>query len=259
MLIFSDFKLLSEKMEDNLKYINFSLDKCPSDHYICGVQLFTTNKMSTIMRKITDRQKDILSFIQQFRDEVGYPPTLREIGKKFGIVSTFGVKRHLDALSKKGYLNVESATSRGITILQENNSFPNTSFNNKSIEINIIGRVAAGSPIQAIENVEGSMVIDSAFLKRDGDYFGLKVKGDSMINAGICEGDIVVVHHTDVSSNNDIVVALIDGEATVKRLDKKNNSIKLIPENDKYQPIDLTNNENFSIIGNVVGVFRWLN
>jgi len=73
MLIFSDFKLLSEKMEDNLKYINFSLDKCPSDHYICGVQLFTTNKMSTIMRKITDRQKDILSFIQQFRDEVGYP------------------------------------------------------------------------------------------------------------------------------------------------------------------------------------------
>ncbi|MHC1737670.1 MAG: transcriptional repressor LexA [Ignavibacteriaceae bacterium] len=211
------------------------------------------------MKKLTDRQKDVLSFIQQFRDQVGYPPTLREIAKKFGIASTFGVKRHLDALSKKGYLNVESSTSRGITILQEINSFPNTSFRNKFTEINVIGRVAAGSPVQAIENVEGSMVIDSSFVQRDGDYFGLRVKGDSMINAGICEDDIVVVHHTNQNLHNDIVVALIDGEATVKRLEKRNDRIRLIPENDKYDPIDMTDNETFSIIGNVVGVFRWLN
>lgn len=211
------------------------------------------------MKKLTDRQKDVLSFIQQFRDQVGYPPTLREIAKKFGIASTFGVKRHLDALSRKGYLNVESSTSRGITILQEINSFPNSAFNNKFIEISVIGRVAAGSPVQAIENVEGSMVIDASFIQRDGDYFGLRVKGDSMINAGICEGDIVVVHHTNQNLHNDIVVALIDGEATVKRLEKRNDRIRLIPENNNYNPIDVTDNETFSIVGNVVGVFRWLN
>lgn len=214
--------------------------------------------------KLTDRQKNILEFIQQFREVNGYPPTLREIGKKFEISSTFGVKRHLVALQKKGYLNIESNASRGISFLQKD-------FNNKEsaahlIEDNIeferipiVGRVAAGSPVLAIENIEGSAVIDSSFLRKSQDCFALKVKGDSMLNAGIYEGDIVIVCPQKEALNGDIVVALLDDEATVKTFEKKNNKIKLVPENDKYQPIEISSKKEFSILGKVIGVLRLLN
>ena len=137
-------------------------------------------------KQLTDRQEEILNFIQQFQQEYGYPPTLREIGKQFSISSTFGVKRHLDALSKKGYLNILSNTSRGISITRED--FETTeviSYNelNNLNKIPIIGRVAAGSPIMAEENLEGSIVIDPGFLKKDADSFALKVKVDIMIEA----------------------------------------------------------------------------
>jgi len=206
---------------------------------------------------LTDRQQEILLFIQQFRDEMGYPPTLREIGKKFDISSTFGVKRHLDALEKKGFLSVESFASRGISIKNENSTTPDIRTN--AVPVNIIGRVAAGVPVTAIENVEGTILLDPTFLRSEGEYFGLKVKGESMINAGIFDGDVVIVDNSAQIMHNDIVVALIDGEATVKRLYKKANILKLMPENENYLPIDLTFSENYSIIGQVTGVFRWLN
>ena len=211
------------------------------------------------MKDLTERQQAVLDYILRFQKEAGYPPTHREIGNRFGITSTFGVKRHLVALEKKGYLNVDSATSRGLKVLHKGGNEKTIHKDVRSREISVIGRVAAGSPIQAIENIERTLMVDAAFLKKDGEYFGLKVKGDSMINVGICEGDIVIVHHTEQFSSHDIVVTLIDGEATVKRLEKRPNSIRLISENEKYQPIDLTGNENFSIIGKVVGVYRWLN
>lgn len=207
--------------------------------------------------KLTDRQQQILSFIEQYRDEVGYPPTLREIGKKFDISSTFGVKRHLDALVKKGYLNIESNASRGITILQNNESQLRRT--NTFTQVPIVGRVAAGTPINAVENYEGTIVIDPQFIKKSEDCFALKVRGDSMINAGIFEDDLLIVSPNEETINGDIVVAMLDDEVTVKKLERKNSAVRLIPENDNYKPIEVSSRKNFSIVGKVLGVFRWIN
>lgn len=207
---------------------------------------------------LTDRQQQILSFIEQYRDEVGYPPTLREIGKKFDISSTFGVKRHLDALVKKGYLNIESNASRGITILQNNISF----LKGRSgifTQVPIVGRVAAGTPINAVENIEGTIVIDPKFIKKAEDCFALKVCGDSMKNAGIFEDDLVIVSSKEETNNGDIIVAMLDDEVTVKRFERKNSVIRLLPENENYRPIEVNDRKNFSIVGKVLGVFRWIN
>lgn len=213
-------------------------------------------------KQLTERQEEILSFIEKFLDENGYPPTLREIGKKFKISSTFGVKRHLDALVKKGFLKIEGFASRGITLLHQNGdqeSVKDISFRNErvSIEIPIVGRVAAGVPMLATENIEGNIVIDSSYLRKSGDCFALRVKGDSMINAGIFEGDLLIVQQSKQASNGEIVVALLDDEATVKRYEHKNDKIRLLPENNSYQPIEVNESKEFSIIGKVAGVIRW--
>ncbi len=211
-------------------------------------------------KPLTDRQQEILLFIEQFRESVGYPPTLREIGKKFSISSTFGVKRHLDALVKKGYLIIESNTSRGITSVRKDDDKPKYNYeNNVFAKVPIVGRVAAGSPITAIENIEGSVIVDPAFIKKAEDSFALRVKGDSMINSGIFENDLVIVTPNKNPMNGEIVVAMLDDEATVKTFENKNNKIRLIPSNDNYQPIEITTDREFSIVGKVVGVVRWLN
>lgn len=213
-------------------------------------------------KQLTDRQEEILSFIEKFLESNGYPPTLREIGKKFEISSTFGVKRHLDALVKKGFVKIEGFASRGITLLHQNGDQESTkdiSFRSErvSIEIPIVGRVAAGVPMLATENIEGNIVIDSSYLRNSDDCFGLKVKGDSMINAGIFEGDILIVRQSKQANNGEIVVALLDDEATVKRYENKNDRIRLLPENSTYQPIEVNQSKEFSIIGKVAGVIRW--
>lgn len=219
--------------------------------------------MSTIMKKqLTERQEEILSFIQQFQQECGYPPTLREIGKKFNISSTFGVKGHLDALSKKGYLSILSNASRGISITKDefnNAAIIDISEKESSNKIPIIGRVAAGSPILAEENIEGSVVIDPSFLKKTENCFALKVKGDSMIEAGIFEDDLVIIVPQTNATNGDIVVARINDEITVKVYEYKNQVIKLIPQNKNYSPIIIENKNEFSIVGKVTGIVRWLN
>ena len=213
--------------------------------------------------KLTDRQEEILIFIQQFTKENGYPPTLREIGKHFQISSTFGVKRHLEALVKKGHINIESNASRGISLVKRNHEeLLDRSFNyeDEFVKIPVIGRVAAGIPITAIENMEGSLVVDPAFLKKPENAFALKVRGDSMINAGINEGDLVIVSPNEQASNGDIVVALLNDEATVKRIELINNKkIKLLPENSSYSPIEINDKDDFKLIGKVKGVVRWLN
>jgi repressor LexA len=209
--------------------------------------------------KLTDRQKDILDFICQYKDENGYPPTLREIGKNFDIVSTFGVKRHLDVLEKKGFIAVLAKQSRGIAILKPEllkNSF--TSYDNTN-RVPIVGQVAAGSPVLAVENIEGSIAIDSSYLKRPESSFALRVKGDSMINAGVFEGDLVIVSPVLEVKNGEMIVAMINGEVTVKNFEKKDKIIQLNPENEKYQPIIVTEQDEFSVVGKVVGVFRWIN
>jgi len=213
-------------------------------------------------KELTDRQNRILTFIKEFLRENGFPPTLREIGKGFEISSTFGVKRHLDALEKKGYIRIESNASRGIAILQDDDGINLSTANDQNeffSKIPIVGRVAAGSPILAMENIEGSVIIDPSFIKTTEDAFALRVRGDSMINAGIFEGDIVIVSPNQKGNNGDIIVAMLDDEVTVKRLEMKNNSIKLIPENKDYRPIEINEKSRFSIIGKVKGVVRWLN
>ena len=213
-------------------------------------------------KELTDRQNKILTFIRDFLRENGFPPTLREIGKAFEISSTFGVKRHLDALEKKGYIRIESNASRGIAILQDDDGINLSTANDQNeffSKIPIVGRVAAGSPILAMENIEGSVIIDPSFIKTTEDAFALRVRGDSMINAGIFEGDIVIVSPNQKGNNGDIIVAMLDDEVTVKRLEMKNNSIKLIPENKDYRPIEINEKSRFSIIGKVKGVVRWLN
>lgn len=187
---------------------------------------------------------------------------MREIGKKFDILSTFGVKRHLEALTKKGYLNILSNASRGISINKnESESLDLINYQevNNISKIPIIGRVAAGSPITAEENVEGSIVIDPAFIKKDEDSFALKVKGDSMIEAGIFEGDLVIISPKAIVKNGDMIVARLEDEVTVKIYENKNSIVKLIPQNKNYQTIIVKNKNEFSIVGKVTGVVRWIN
>ena len=217
--------------------------------------------MNEKKNQLTDRQEEILKFINSYREVNGFPPTIREIARQFGMSSTFGVKKHLDALVKKGYLHIESNASRGISTLQSNEPASSTIFESNDIfnRIPVIGRVAAGTPILAEENIEGSIVIDPTLASKSGNAFALKVKGDSMINAGIFDGDFVIVEPQKEAKSGDIVVALIDDEATVKTFERKNDKVRLLPQNDSYNPIDVTNKENFSLVGRVKGIVRYFN
>jgi repressor LexA len=202
-------------------------------------------------QQLTDRQQEILTFIQQFTQEAGYPPTLRQIAKQFDISSTFGVKRHLDALEKKGYLSVQNNASRGISLTDKEPKID-------AVQIPIVGRVAAGSPILAIQNIEGSLVIDPTFTRKKEECFALKVEGDSMIKAGINKGDLVIVEPQKNAVNGEIVVAMINSEATVKTFERKGEKIRLLPQNDDFRPIEVSDGDDFELIGKVVGVVRWL-
>ena len=208
-------------------------------------------------KTLTDRQKEIYNFIKNFIELNGYPPTYREIGYEFDISSTFGVKRHIDALIKKGFLNIAENSSRTLS-LNESESSSNLQHSD-TVEIPIIGRVAAGQPILAEENVEGTFSIQKSLINGKSDCFALRVKGDSMINAGIFEGDVVIVNPQKEANNGEIIVALLGNEATLKRFERKNGKIALIPENDKYDKIKVNEEDDFSIIGKALGVFRWYN
>jgi len=207
--------------------------------------------------KLTDRQKIIFEYVKNSIDENGYPPTFREIGREFDIASTFGVKRHIDALIKKGYLKTESNTSRTISVVGNFQSSKNN--DDPFIEIPVVGRIAAGYPMLAEENIETTLSIHKEMIGRYKECFGLKVRGDSMINAGILEGDFVIANRQREVKNEDIVVALLGDEATLKRYRKEKDETFLIPENENYKPIKVTLNENFSIIGKVITVFRFYN
>ncbi len=206
--------------------------------------------------ELTEKQEQIFNFIREFRNKSGFPPTLREIGQRFGISSTFGVKRHLDALVKKGYLSIESNASRGIKFTR---SADEDEFLSGVRKIPVIGRVAAGTPILAMENIEGSIILDQSLTGKSSNCYALKVKGDSMINAGIFEGDLVIVAPQKNAQNDEIIVARIDDEVTVKRFEYRNKRAMLIPENESYLPIDITGKEDFSVVGKVIGVLRWMN
>ncbi len=209
-------------------------------------------------KELTEKQNNILSFIDESISANGYPPTYREIGKQFGISSTFGVKRHIDALIKKGYVTAESNSNRTLSIVDNSTKNKPVSFDN-SLEIPIVGRVAAGQPILAQENIDGNIILDRSMINGRSDCFGLKVKGDSMKNAGIYEGDLVIVSPQKDANNGDIVIALLGDEATMKRFMKTKDRVVLRPENDDFSDIVVEDIESFSLIGKVVGVFRTYN
>lgn len=211
-------------------------------------------------KELTDRQKDILDFINQFQQERGYPPTYREIGKRFEINSTFGVKRHIDALIKKGFITTNENSNRSISVTDSlSNVSQMKNRSNELIEVPLVGRVAAGYPILSEENVENKILVDSSLMKSSSSCFGLKVKGDSMVEAGILEGDIVIVSQQKIASNGDIVIAMLGDESTLKTFLRNKDKIYLKPENRNYQLIDVNNKEDFSIIGKVISVIRYYN
>jgi repressor LexA len=205
------------------------------------------------MRGLTKRQQLVLEYIQESIQEHGYPPTLREIGAHFGIRSTNGVNDHLLALERKGYLRREDMKSRALR--------PTASAGGVPREVPLIGRVAAGQPILAIENLEGTLRLDASLLPGDsGKFFALRVRGESMVGAGILDGDIVFVRQQEDAPNGSIVVAMVGDEATVKTLHRDGERLRLQPANPAVAPIVVGREDGrtLSILGLVVGVYRKL-
>jgi repressor LexA len=204
---------------------------------------------------LTERQGEILKFIILNKEKFGYPPSIPEIQENFSFKSPNAVKDHLGALERKGYISRRAHKARGIEVLGYATSKENNK--DKAIEIPIVGEISAGRPILAQENIEGTIVIDKSIVKNSNGIFALRVKGDSMINAGILNGDYVIASQQEDAEQGDIVVALIEDEATVKRFYKEKDRIRLQPENDTMEPIIIKPSENqIRIIGKIKGVIR---
>ena len=199
---------------------------------------------------VNDRAREILAFIQRFRRDHGYPPTIREIGLEFGIKSTNGVRYHLNILERGGFVIRNEKISRGIELAVSDREIEPES------GIPILGRVAAGQPILAEESFEGRIDLRDVFGDTNG-MFALRVRGDSMIDAGIHPDDYVIVRQQERAQNGEIVVALVNDEATVKHYEpRKNGSIELVAANVNYQPIVIEEGTDFRILGVVRGVIR---
>ena len=204
---------------------------------------------------LTERQGEILEFIILNKEKFGYPPSIPEIQRKFSFKSPNAVQDHLKALERKGYISRHAHKARGIEILVHTASNENN--RNNALQIPIVGEISAGRPILAQENIEGTIVIDKSIIKNSNGNFALRVKGDSMINAGILDGDYVIVSQQPDAEQGDIIVALIEDEATIKRFYKEKNRIRLQPENDTMEPIIIkTDENNVRIIGKIKGVIR---
>jgi len=210
------------------------------------------------MQGLTKRQEQTLDFIRSSIEERGYPPTLREIGEHMGIKSTNGVNDHLRALERKGYLRREDMKSRALKLVDDMRGKPAAPSADDLAEIQVVGRVAAGAPLLAEENVVDTVRIDKMLVRGGKDVFGLKVAGDSMIDAGIFSGDYIFVRRQATAERGDIVVALIGDEATVKYYYPERDYVRFQPANGQMAPI-LVRASDFKptmLLGKVVGVFR---
>ncbi len=213
------------------------------------------------MQGLTARQDQVLCFIRQSIVDRGYPPTLREIGAHMGIRSTNGVNDHLRALERKGYLTREDMKSRALRPkdLDPDQTRKSGAGDSEMVEIPVLGRVAAGLPLYAEEHLLDTVRIDKSLLK-SGEIFGLRVTGDSMIDAGIMSGDYVFVRKQSIAERGDIVVALIGDEATVKRYYPERDYVRFQPENKAMAPVLVraTDFKPTMLLGVVVGVYRRL-
>jgi len=220
---------------------------------------------------LTARQNQILQLIQQSVRQTGFPPTRAEIAQQLGFKSTNAAEDHLRALARKGYIEMKPGISRGIRLTQQNGALSETAGkpDNKpetptdtsmgsrtnTLLVPLIGRVAAGSPILAQENVEREIAVEPSLFSSRPDYL-LKVRGASMKDIGIMDGDLLAVKRTPEARNGAIVVARIDDEVTVKRLSMKGRKITLLPENPEFKPIEVQDGQQFAIEGLAVGLIR---
>ena len=200
--------------------------------------------------KISTKQREILEYIKQEILNKGYPPAVREICEAVDLKSTSSVHSHLETLEKNGYIRRDATKPRAIEIIDDNFNL----VRREVVNVPIVGTVAAGQPILAVENVDGYFPIPAEFMPNE-QSFMLKVKGDSMINAGIFDGDQVLVKQQPTADNGDIVVALVEDSATVKTFYKEKGYYRLQPENDTMDPIIITG--EIQILGKVFGVMRF--
>ncbi len=224
----------------------------------------TIHEFPTPHGDITDRQRRILEAIRDSVSTRGYPPSMREIGEVVGLTSSSSVKHQLTALQAKGFLRQDPNRPRALeVVLPEDDaevvslepaSHSNTVDDDRVVQVPLVGRIAAGGPILADQQVEDVFALPRQ-LTGDGELFLLKVSGDSMIDAAICDGDWVVVRRQNDAHNGDIVAALLDDEATVKTLRRTDGQVWLMPHNPAYTPIDGTHAQ---IMGKVVSVMRRL-
>jgi repressor LexA len=201
------------------------------------------------MKGLTQRQEAILEYIAEYLVDHSYPPSYQEIADAFDIVSKNGVVRHLKALIRKGYIEKTDTSARSIRIIDQKYQS-----SNNMVNVPLVGRVAAGFPILAEENIEDYISVPRKIIKTEGRYFALRVQGDSMINAGIFDGDLVIVRSANRAISNDIVVALLEDEVTVKRLVTERDQTFLKAENPEYPNIHPQ--QEWNIQGKVVGLIR---
>lgn len=198
--------------------------------------------------KITKKQSEILEYIKNEILNKGYPPSVRDICEAVGLRSTSSVHAHLETLEKNGYIRRDPTKPRAIEILDDNFNL----VRREVVNVPIVGQVAAGEPILAVQNIENYFPVPAEYMPAN-ESFMLRVKGDSMINAGIFDGDTIMVERTKDVHNGDIVVALLDDSATVKTFYKESDHIRLQPQNDALEPIIVT---DVDIVGKVFGVLR---
>ena len=198
--------------------------------------------------RITKKQTEILEYIKSQILNKGYPPSVRDICTAVNLKSTSSVHAHLETLEKNGYIRRDPTKPRAIEIIDDNFNLTRR----EVVNVPLIGRVAAGQPLLAVENITGYFPIPAEFIPKE-EVFMLNVKGESMVNAGIYDGDQIIVKQQSTASNGEIVVALVDDSATVKRFYKENGHIRLQPENDFMEPIIV---DSCEIIGKVIGLIR---
>lgn len=203
------------------------------------------------MEKLTKRQEDILRTVKKFMAKNGYPPTVREIGASLKLSSPATTHFHLTKLEEKGYIKKNDSKNRAMELLVENEYIEKS---DDTLDIPLIGKVSAGSPIEAIAMPDEYFTIPAALLSKKAEVFGLKVSGDSMINAGIFDGDIAIIERKNDANNGDMVVAMTsENEVTLKSFYKEKDHVRLQPENDNMEAIKL---DNVSILGKIVGLYR---
>lgn len=234
-----------------------------SDESCYTVHIYHVNLKGKRMSKQQEREQKILAFMRKELKAKGYPPTVREIGTALGIKSTSTVHKDIASLVEQGYLKKDPAKPRALMLVDsdgpdEAGEISNVSSSREDvIDVPVVGNVAAGTPILAEENIEDTFPVPAGFVK--GDSFMLKVRGESMVNAGIMDGDLILVQQQNTAYNGEIVVAMVDGdfesEATVKTFYREDGHVRLQPENDTMDPIIV---DDAKILGKVKGVFRYL-